>query len=365
MPVNLLVAQGLLEPYGLQVDVAASGQESINKIKAGRYDLVFMDHLMPEMDGIEAVRIIRAWEKELGIDDSDTQNTNSRSPVPIIALTANAMAGNVEMFHSKGFDGFVSKPINGIELDKVLNQWIYDRKDQITMEKKQETMPEDTISPIPKIPASHNLGDGQAPDPHSLTIPGVDMAKGIAMTGGKKEFYHKILAMYKKDAIKRLTFLQTIPNGESMTDFVTQVHALKSASASIGAGQVSKQAAELEAAGKARDLALIEEKLPVFTGSLSALTEGIQAWEDSAQEQQKTGFSEKTLTLFTGLAKALESQKLETINNILDELNGTSIRQQMNPKTIDILEKIADDVLLTEFERALADVRLLLDGGVF
>ncbi|MDR3146750.1 MAG: response regulator, partial [Treponema sp.] len=116
--INLDVMTGILMPYHLQVDTALSGKEAIEKIKAGepRYDLIFMDHMMPEMDGIEATRIIR------GIDSDYARNA------PIIALTANAIAGNREMFLVNGFNDFISKPIDIKMLDAVLNHWIKDKQ---------------------------------------------------------------------------------------------------------------------------------------------------------------------------------------------------------------------------------------------
>ena len=119
LPVNLQVARGLLEPYGLSIDTAESGQEAIELIQGGgKYDLVFMDHMMPEMDGIEATRIIRAWE----------DNLSESERLPIVALTANALAGNMEMFLSKGFDGFIPKPIDLARLDEALNKFVRDRQ---------------------------------------------------------------------------------------------------------------------------------------------------------------------------------------------------------------------------------------------
>jgi signal transduction histidine kinase/CheY-like chemotaxis protein len=117
--INLEVAKGIMEPYGLQIDLAVSGQEAIDKIKnaaakeALQYDLVFMDHMMPGMDGIEATKIIR--------EDIDSVYAKN---VPIIALTANAITGNEEMFLSNGFTGFISKPIDLRGLDQVLNQFV-------------------------------------------------------------------------------------------------------------------------------------------------------------------------------------------------------------------------------------------------
>jgi signal transduction histidine kinase/ActR/RegA family two-component response regulator len=112
--INLEVARGLMEPYGLTVDCVLSGREAIEKIRQGEpwYHMILMDHMMPEMDGIEAVRIIR---HEI---DSEYART-----IPIVALTANALAGNEEMFLGHGFNGFISKPIDIMRLDEMLKKW--------------------------------------------------------------------------------------------------------------------------------------------------------------------------------------------------------------------------------------------------
>jgi signal transduction histidine kinase/FixJ family two-component response regulator len=128
--VNLKVARGLLEPYGLQVDTANSGQRAIELVKLKQYrgqetegyDLVFMDHMMPEMDGVEAMKAIRAWENE-------QLEGNSSPPVqkwqlPIIVLTANAVLGMKEKFIEKGFNDFLTKPIDVFLLDEILNRWV-------------------------------------------------------------------------------------------------------------------------------------------------------------------------------------------------------------------------------------------------
>jgi CheY-like chemotaxis protein len=120
LDLNLVVAKGLLKHYGLKIDTATSGPEAIEKIRlAGldldteKYDIIFMDHMMPKMDGIEATHIIR---KELGTEYAKT--------VPIIALTANAVAGSREMFLQNGFNSFISKPIDLAQLDTELTKWI-------------------------------------------------------------------------------------------------------------------------------------------------------------------------------------------------------------------------------------------------
>jgi len=114
MIVNLDVAQGLMQPYGIEIDMAVSGKIAIAKMmtQSVKYSAIFMDHMMPEMDGVETVRRIR----EL---DSDYARN-----IPIIALTANALAGNDKMFLENGFDDFLSKPIDLMKLDSILKKWV-------------------------------------------------------------------------------------------------------------------------------------------------------------------------------------------------------------------------------------------------
>ena len=250
MPVNLQVAIGLLEPYGLKVDIASSGKEAIELVKEknsngdGGYNLIFMDQMMPEMDGIETVKIIREWEKEQG---------NEFKQIPVIALTANALVGNMEMLLSRGFNGFISKPIDIVQFDNELNKWIRDKQTPETL-RQTEKREKVTASKEQETPV--------------ITIPGVDVKHGITMTGGREALYFKVLAILCRDAENRLPMLRTVPDSETLPAFTTQVHAFKSASATIGAAEVSSLAEELETAGRAGNLALIGEKLPVFAERL-------------------------------------------------------------------------------------------------
>jgi CheY-like chemotaxis protein len=119
---NLKVAQGLLLPYKMQVDLCKSGRMAIEAIKANKYDLIFMDHKMPEMDGIEATAIIRALGKE----------EPYYRDLPIIVLTANAISGTRELFLENGFNDYVSKPIDTVKLSVVLERWLPKEKQKKT-----------------------------------------------------------------------------------------------------------------------------------------------------------------------------------------------------------------------------------------
>jgi CheY-like chemotaxis protein len=122
---NLKVAQGLLVPYRAQVDICESGAGALAMVKANHYDLIFMDHMMPGMDGIEATAKIREWEQKEGEEKRDIG-------IPVIALTANAIAGMREMFLSRGFNDYLAKPIEISQLNALMEKWIPREKRQKT-----------------------------------------------------------------------------------------------------------------------------------------------------------------------------------------------------------------------------------------
>jgi HPt (histidine-containing phosphotransfer) domain-containing protein len=183
------------------------------------------------------------------------------------------------------------------------------------------------------------------------------MEKGIAMTGGTLAAYRQVIALFRKDAEDRLPLLQTAPSADALPLFVTQVHALKSASASIGAAELSAKAAGLEAAGKAGNMAFIQENLPVFAERMAELARGILAWEQAAEEQDAEraarGESDgETVTpLLHELAAALKLQKADDVDLILDRLmQQTGLATDAGLHTA--LEQISDEVLMAEYGRA-------------
>ncbi|MDR2552659.1 MAG: response regulator [Treponema sp.] len=354
LPVNLTVAEGLMDPYGMRIDTCLSGAGAIEKAKANTYDLVFMDHMMPGMDGIEAAAGIRSLGREYG-------------DLPIIALTANAVSGMKEMFLSKGFNDFLSKPIEISRLDGILRKWV--------PRSKQENPPADTEAAAAAAPKRAGRGEDRAADPLPgvggvlASIPGIDTAQGLALTGGSAAAYRKVLAIFTKDAEDRLPLLGSAPPPEGLKSFVTQVHALKSAAASIGAAGISAQAAKLEEAGAAADLGFIGEHLPDFAGDLAVLLEGIRAalkTESSGAEIPVSGMSvssgadaEKMEQSWRELAGALKTGRAETIDRLLEELS----RQNLGTAERKILEAVSDAVLVADFTAALEIMTGLPSGG--
>jgi len=280
---NLKVAEGLLSPYRVSVDTCLNGMLAIELVKRAAeeerdYDIVLMDHLMPDMDGIETTAAIRAWEKGL------TANDVTYKQVPIVALTANAVVGMREMFIENGFNDFLAKPIDVSKLDEMLGRWIpKEKRKQVKGMGNGELGMGSEVSKHGELPNTQSpLTETPLPTSHSLlpTIPGVDVKKGIAMTGGKEERYRSLLALLCKDVEERLPLLQKteeadLSSADIISALVTQFHALKGASANLGAEKVSAEAAALEAAGKAGNIEFIGKQLPVFMETLKAFVKDI------------------------------------------------------------------------------------------
>ena len=243
MPTNLDVAKGMLVPYGIKIDCATGGRQAVDMIRAEnpRYNVVFMDHMMPDMDGITAVRIIR---EEIG--------TEYARNVPVIALTANAIVGNEDMFLGKGFQAFISKPIDLMRLDSVLRQWV--RNKSLETNNNNETQPE-----YVKLPLS------------GIAIEGVDIKGSLKRFAGREETYLTVLRSY---ALNMRSLLNGIENDLAllkMKDYAIAVHGIKGASYSIGASQAGLEAERLEKLAKAGDIKNLLAENRVFAGHMTIL----------------------------------------------------------------------------------------------
>jgi CheY-like chemotaxis protein/HPt (histidine-containing phosphotransfer) domain-containing protein len=262
MPTNLDVARGMLMPYGLRVDCASSGLQAIEMIRAEnpRYDAVFMDHRMPGMDGMEAVRIIR---EEIGTDYA--------RKVPVIALTANAIVGTDRTFLEHGFQAFISKPIDIMRLDSALRQWVRnkDRERSHDMESTARVSARQTSA---AEQGSLSL-DG-------LAIDGVDVDAGLERFAGRKSAYLKILQSYSVHTRPLLEDIAAYLASENLQDYAVKIHGIKGASFGIGASDAGTKAAHLEQLAKAGDAAQTAAENSDFITYMECLLNSI----DSALE---------------------------------------------------------------------------------
>lgn len=230
---NLAVAKGLMSQYKLNIDTAVSGEEAIEKIKKNDYELVFMDYMMPEMDGAEATAQIRSLSGE------------KYKKLPIIALTANITSGIKASLIKEGFSDYMQKPINVKKLEAVLDNFLNTDSAKIqriiNVNKRTERIP--------------------------VSIEGyIDVNAGIQQMGGSEIAYINVLATYLEDMKKRKIELINIIKKGDVSLFTIYVHAIKGASAGIRADRLSEKAAELEKLSKNNRFAEINDKLsPFFT----------------------------------------------------------------------------------------------------
>jgi signal transduction histidine kinase/CheY-like chemotaxis protein/HPt (histidine-containing phosphotransfer) domain-containing protein len=252
---NLKVATRFIALFGAQIDTATSGETAIALAEQKAFDLIFMDHMMPEMDGVEAAAKIRA------LNNGRYQN------VPIIALTANAIVGMKEYFLNQGFNDYLAKPIDQTKLSEIMERWIpKDRRLEKSLPEKKKAL---DIDDAPDTPARRHSRK-------KLVVEGVDSEVGIRNVGGDEELYRDILLRFAGDIEERLMELTTVPDAGNLPRFTTLVHGLKSAAASVGALDVSQQAAKLEAAGKNGDRETIARNLNGFLLELVTLADSIK-----------------------------------------------------------------------------------------
>ena len=243
--INLKVAMGLMQPYGMQIMTATSGPEAIKMLGSRDFDVVFMDHMMPEMDGVEAAAIIRGMEDEY------------YKKLPIIALTANVANGAREMFLSSGFNDFLAKPMELSALDKILRNCI---------PREYQMAPERAVYNGSDRRGKRKEGPADAEDTKSAETGKaesvlLDVKTGISYMGGDESAYREVLSLYAHEGPGKLKLIGELFTKKDLEGYVIEVHALKSTSLSVGAAGLSALAKELEAAGKAgRADASVKEK---------------------------------------------------------------------------------------------------------
>ena len=241
--INLDVAKGLMKPYGMQIDCVTSGQQAVDAIRSEsvRYNAIFMDHMMPGMDGIEATRLIREI------------NTEYAKNIPVIALTANAIAGNEKMFLKNGFQAFISKPVEIALLDTVIRQWVRDKEHEKLLETKQISTDENIVKERRFIPDRRKGFDRRTVKEYYDEL---DIEKGMQRFGGDKELYLGVLrsfAVNTKPMIEQVKGVQK----ETLSDYAITVHGIKGSSRGIFAEKIGTKAEALEKAAKSGDFGFV------------------------------------------------------------------------------------------------------------
>jgi CheY-like chemotaxis protein len=308
---NIYVASGLLVPYQLRIDSAESGAEAIEKIKNGNvYDIIFMDHMMPKMDGIEATKIIRGMGYKK----------------PIVALTANAVRGQADIFLGNGFDDYIFKPIDIRQLNTVLNKLIRD------------IQPQELIEAARQNAAVYNE---QSPDddPQSLIKP-------------------HLAEVFTRDALKAIAALEDVSkkddynNNDNMRTYIISVHGIKNALANIGKTDLSATALKLEQAGRKNEIDIIKSETSAFMDSLRAVVKEIKPKKDKSaigkDDEDKPYLTERLLAL----KAACKDYDEQTADKALVELR----KKAWSPQTNELLAKIAEQLLHSNFDEITEDI---------
>ncbi|MDY6339567.1 MAG: response regulator [Saccharofermentans sp.] len=232
---NLVVAKSIFSRYGMKVTTVTSGQESIDICRAKVFDIIFMDHMMSGMDGVEAMKRIR----------TDVSGLNGS--VPVVALTANAMSSAKQMFLAEGFDGFVSKPVEIDELERVLKQVL--PKSFISFVDADGAL--EAAEEEPEVPV---IRPSEEKDFISeFRKSGIDTDAGLKYCVGDKEFYKSLLLQFASEAPDKIASMKNYYQIRDWHNYEILVHALKSTSKMIGVSGLSDKAKALEKAAKEND----------------------------------------------------------------------------------------------------------------
>jgi signal transduction histidine kinase/spermidine/putrescine-binding protein/FixJ family two-component response regulator/HPt (histidine-containing phosphotransfer) domain-containing protein len=238
---NLKVASGFLKMYGITADTASSGEEALQKVREKAYDMVFMDHMMPGMDGVETTKAIRA----LG---------GNFETLTVVALTANSLVGSEEVFLSNGLNDYMPKPIEARKLAEVLGRWI----------------------PADKIEARPAEGETAAESGDFLTalaaIPAINPEKGMNNFFRKEDLYKETLELFSNRAIGECEAMGGFLDKGDIGRFAISIHAMKTSLLTLGASELSVLAYEMEARGKAGDADHCREHYPPFAKQVADLT---------------------------------------------------------------------------------------------
>jgi len=316
---NLDVAKGMMKPYGLKIDCVTSGQAAIDALRDEkvRYNAVFMDHMMPGMDGLEAARIIR---EEIG--------TEYARDIPIIALTANAIVGNEEMFLSRGFQAFLPKPIEMGRLDAIIRQWVRDKKFE---NHENQGQPEKAATAFP----------GQ--------VEGADLQKGFERFGHDLESFLEVLRSY---AANTRPLIEAARKVDDLAAYAIVVHGIKGSSRGIGADLAGDQAEDLEKAAKEGDLSFVAahnaafiETVEKLVGDLENLVPGLTLWKPKKDKPDSRELER--------LLAACKAYDMDAVDAALAELEG--FEYETDEGLVAWLRENVDQMNFTQIKEKLSE----------
>ena len=320
--INLNVISGLLRLCGITADIVTSGREAIEEVSRDRFDLIFMDHMMPEMDGVETLQIIR----EMGIK------------TPVVVLTANAVIGARDMLLSAGMNDFLSKPIVKEELNEILVKWLSCTKYSGHEAEKTEEVNTELLEKLDSI-------EGLAVD------------VGLKRVSGQADVYESTLKLFAKEIEKSISKLDDYILTGDVQNFTIEAHSIKSSLANIGAMELSAKAYELETASSQKDTDFYTSHLKSFTAALHDL--GVKLSQVFSVSHQNTDIlhipADLSLILIR-MREYLKEIKYEEINSELKNLETFFLSGTLKEE----IEEIENAIIMMDYDAATDRIQNLL-----
>ena len=319
---NLRVAKELMSPYEMTIHTCLSGSEALTLVEENMYDIIFMDHMMPGMDGIEATSFIR------NLETGDGYYKN----LPIIAFTANAVSGQREIFLENGINDFLAKPIDIQKLDDILELWL----------------PKEKLAGISH--SSHE--EAKAEKPELPVIDGLNTGAGLKNCNGAVPVYLSILEDFCNDTETRLNEISVAFANKDTRLYTTLVHAIKGAAASVGAVETGEDALWLETTAAAGDFEVVKDKNTAFLEKTHAFVNKIRAVLERYEAKSGSEHIDITDLNLDNLKKALSEMDIKAVNSIL--LEYTSL--PLHGKIKDILSEVEQLILMFEYDKAIEKI---------
>ena len=322
---NLKVAKGLLEPYKMQIDVAMNGKEAIEMVLDKHYHLVFMDHMMPVMDGVEATKAIRSME---GSEYKD---------LPIVALSANATAEAREMFIREQMSDFVAKPIRMKTVTECILRWLPEEFVQYLDADEAEAMRTES--------ANHGVP----------VIDGLNVEEGINNCGSM-ELFEELLNTFYKLIDSKSEKVENCLNEGLIREYTIEVHALKSMARMIGALELSEQFYQMEMLGNAGDKEEIERRTPEVLARYRGYKELLKDHVKIEAEEKITVSYEQVKATLTRLHDAMDSFDLDAADEAMKDLEGYDLSEDIRTM-VDKLGVLVTDVAMEEVMALTEEIR--------
>ena len=306
---NLKVAKGLLQPLQMNIDTASSGKTALEMVQTKQYHIVFMDHMMPVMDGVETTQRMRALE------DTYIQN------MPIIALTANAVTGAREIFKEAGMNDFVAKPIELKDICSKIRAWL----------------PHELIVKM-SAPAQQQL---QIPAQMLPVIEGLDVTEGIKNCGSLELFTNLLGDFYKLIDLKSTKIEKCLADG-MIRDYTIEVHALKNTARMIGALELSEQFYQMEQCGNAGDVDTIFRETPAIMELYRSYKPILEPYGKANEQDKKEVPKEELVKVLEQLNAAMDSFDLDGADAALAELEEYRLPEELGPYMEELRAYVAD-----------------------